>query len=62
MNLKGQAKRASILVEGMIALIIISSFMINILNAWHVWDQQIKSNQIELRLERKKLNEIRKKL
>lgn len=62
MKLREKTKKGSLLIEGVIALIIISGYVTNSLSMWHRWNAEMKDNQIELNYERKILNEIRQKL
>ncbi|KRN92921.1 hypothetical protein [Pediococcus stilesii] len=62
MKLRETTKKGSLLIEGVIALIIISGYVTNSLSMWHRWNAEMKDNQIELNYERKILNEIRQKL
>ncbi len=55
-------KQGTLLYEGIVSLFLLGSFGAVILNSWHMWNDKINREQIELSYERTILNEIRQKL
>ena len=55
-------KQGTLLYEGIVSLFLLGGFRTVILNSWHMWNDKINREQIELSYERTILNEIRQKL
>lgn len=55
-------KQGTLLYEEIVSLFLLGGFGTVILNSWHMWNDKINREQIELSYERTILNEIRQKL
>jgi hypothetical protein len=61
MKLQGN-KKGTLLYEGIVGLFLLGGFSTIIFSSWHIWNEKINTERIELDHERTILNEFRQKL